>query len=238
MFQAAGYATAHIGKWHLGYTPEMSPNAQGFDHSFGHMGNCIDNDPIFFIGPTPTSMSCIATASSCYFAMNMPHYPYQGYTRWLERLKDVPYPRNLYNAFVASMDQRIGDLVATLDELGLRHNAIIVFQSDNGHSTKERAHYGGGSSGPYPGAKFSLFEGGLRLPAIISWPGKLVSDETRSQVAHSCDWLPTLAELCGVEILNPELDRRSLGGVLRSDSGKSPHDVLHWQVAEVCPPTG
>ncbi len=259
MFKAAGYATAHIGKWHLGYTPEMSPNAQGFDHSFGHMGGCIDNYSHFFYwsGPNVHDLHrngvevfhdgeyfpdlMVREASQfmqqhredpffVYFAMNMPHYPYQGDAKWLEHFKNVPYPRNLYNAFVASMDQRIGDLVAKLDELGLRDNTIIVFQSDNGHSTEERAHFGGGSSGLYRGAKFSLFEGGLRLPAIISWPGKLATGETRSQVAHACDWMPTLAEFCGVDILNPDLDGRSLGGVLRSDSEKTPHDVLHWQV--------
>ncbi|HBU60760.1 MAG TPA: sulfatase, partial [Verrucomicrobiales bacterium] len=82
----------------------------------------------------------------------------------------LPYPRNLYAAFLSTQDETIGNLLATLDRLKLREDTIIVFQSDHGHSHEERAHFGGGSSGPYRGAKFSMFEGGLRVPAIISWP--------------------------------------------------------------------
>ena len=102
----------------------------------------------------------------------------------------LPYPRNLYAAFLSTQDETIGNLLATLDRLKLRKDTIIVFQSDHGHSHEERAHFGGGSSGPYRGAKFSMFEGGLRVPAIISWPGKLPEGAVRDQVSHSCDWLP------------------------------------------------
>ena len=78
-----------------------------------------------------------------YYAMNTPHYPYQGDAKWLEHFKDMPYPRKLYAAFVAAQDQRLGDLFAKVDKLGLRENTIIVFQSDNGHSTEERARHEG-----------------------------------------------------------------------------------------------
>ncbi len=258
MFKSAGYATAHIGKWHLGYTPEKSPNSQGFDFSFGHMGGCIDNYSHFFYWAGPNIHDLhrngqevfhdgeyfpdlmVREASQfmdqhrdrpffMYFAMNMPHYPYQGDAKWLERFKNVPHPRNLYNAFVAAQDQRIGALLAKVDALGLRERTIVVFQSDNGHSTEERAHFGGGSSGPYRGAKFSMFEGGLRLPAIISWPGKLPTGESRAQIAHACDWLPTLSALCKVKTLSDDLDGLSLVEVLR-ESAPSPHETLHWQV--------
>jgi arylsulfatase A-like enzyme len=165
-----------------------------------------------------------------YFALNMPHYPYQGETKWLERFKELPYPRNLYAAFLASCDERIGALLRKVDDTGLRERTIVVFQSDNGHSTEERAHFGGGSAGMYRGQKFSLFEGGIRLPAIVSWPGQLPAGETRGQLAHSCDWLPTLAELTGVRILNADLDGKSLAPVLRTAAAPSPHEVLHWQV--------
>ena len=69
------------------------------------------------------------------------------------------------SAFVAAQDERLGALFAKVDALGLRENTVVIFQSDNGHSTEERAHFGGGSAGPYRGAKFSLLEGGIRLPA-------------------------------------------------------------------------
>ena len=259
MFKAAGYATAHIGKWHLGYTPAMLPTARGFDSSFGHMGGCIDNWSHFFYwsGPNVHDLHrdgqevyepghffpdlMVAEAARflkanrdrpffLYFAINLPHYPYQPDPKWLVRYQDLPNPRQLYAAFLSTMDERIGALLKTVDDLGLRERTILVFQSDNGHSTEERAFFGGGSAGPYRGAKFSLFEGGIRLPAIVAWPGHLPEGAVRSQVAHGCDWLPTLAEFCGVKVLNPEIDGKSLVGVLRSADASSPHQVLHWQV--------
>ncbi len=259
MLKAADYATAHIGKWHLGYTPETMPMGQGFDTSFGHMGGCIDNYSHFFYWNGPNRHDLwqdgkevyrdgrffpdlmVEQASQfikenqdrpffLYFASNMPHYPYQGETAWLDHYAELPYPRNLYAAFVSTLDQRIGQLVSTIDDLGLRDDTIIIFQSDHGHSTEERAHFGGGSSGPYRGAKFSLFEGGLRVPAILSWPGQIAEGESRDQVAHSCDWLPTIAELCEVDLPEVDLDGKSLLPILESNDSPTPHEVLHWQV--------
>jgi arylsulfatase A-like enzyme len=255
--KAAGYATAHIGKWHLGYSPETMPNAQGFDHSFGHMGGCIDNFSHFFYWAGPNRHDLWRNGAEVfaggkffpdlmveeatrfieanqdrpfflYLAMNTPHYPYQGEPGWLEHYRHLPYPRNLYAAFVSTLDDRIHRVVRKLDQLGLRENTIIIFQSDNGHSTEERAHFGGGSAGPFRGTKFSLFEGGIRVPAIVSWPGRLPEGQSRDQVAHSCDWLPTIAALCGVELLEKDIDGKSLVEVLRSPQAPSPHQVLHW----------
>lgn len=259
MFRAAGYATAHIGKWHLGYIPEHMPNAQGFDHSFGHMGGCIDNYSHFFYWQGPNRHDLHRNGAEIhadgryfpdlmveeaaqfiseqkagpffiYFAMNTPHYPYQGEAEWLEHFGNLPHPRNLYAAFLRSLDARIGKLLAVLAEHGLRDDTIIVFQSDHGHSTEERAHFGGGSAGPFRGAKFSLFEGGIRVPAIISWPGGLESNVRRDQAAHACDWMPTLAELCGIALPGRKLDGASLVPVLRSADAPSPHESLHWMV--------
>ncbi|MBC8326600.1 MAG: sulfatase-like hydrolase/transferase [Verrucomicrobia subdivision 3 bacterium] len=256
--KADGYRTAHIGKWHLGYTPETMPNNQGFDYSFGHMGGCIDNYSHFFYwqGPNrhdlwrngkevfedgkffPELMAAEAgkfiqqnqdKPFFMYFALNTPHYPYQGYATWLKQYKNLPSPRNLYAAFLSTQDEAIGQLVGTVDRLGLRKNTIIIFQSDHGHSHEERAHFGGGSSGPYRGAKFSMFEGGLRVPAIISWPGSLPEGAVRNQIAHSCDWLPTIAELTGSKLLQKDIDGKSIVSVIKNDQAKTPHDVLHWQ---------
>ena len=168
MFRAAGYATAHIGKWHLGFTPETMPNGQGFDYSFGHMGGCIDNLSHFFYWEGPNRHDLYRNGREVYypgrffpdlmveeahrflernrgrpfflyFALNMPHYPYQAEPKWLEHYKNLPYPRNLYAAFVSTLDDRVGALLKTVDELGLGERTIIVFQSDNGHSTEVRA---------------------------------------------------------------------------------------------------
>lgn len=258
-FRASGYKTAHIGKWHLGYIAEHMPNAQGFDYSFGHMGGCIDNYSHFFYWQGPNRHDLyrngeeifedgkffpdLMVSEACefikenqadpfflYFAMNTPHYPYQGEKHWLKTYAKTPHPRKLYNAFVSTLDARIGDLLAYLDELGLREDTIVIFQSDHGHSTEERAHFGGGSSGPYRGAKFSLFEGGIRVPAIISWPGKLPQGKLLSNVAHSCDWLPTVAELAEIKLIDNSIDGKSLAPLLLGKAAKGPHGILHWQI--------
>ncbi|MCB1224918.1 MAG: sulfatase-like hydrolase/transferase [Verrucomicrobiales bacterium] len=261
-FHAAGYRTAHVGKWHLGYTEGMLPNDQGFDHSFGHMGGCIDNYSHFFYWSGPNVHDLYRNGDEVhlpgrffpdlmaeeaekfirtederpffiYFAMNAPHYPYQGEPEYLEKLNALPYPRNLYAAFLASQDRCLGRVLTLLDELQLREETIVVFQSDNGHSEEERAHFGGGNPGPYRGEKFSLFEGGIRLPAMISWPGHLPEGVVRDQLGHACDWAPTLADLCGIEIPAQEIDGKSLVGVVMDDA-PSPHTdaPVHWQVGE------
>ena len=130
------------------------------------------------------------------------------------------------------MDERIGRLMQKVDSLGLRERTIVIVQSDHGHSTEERAFFGGGSAGIYRGAKFSLFEGGIRVPAIVSWPGHLPANQVRSQAAHGCDWLPTIAELCGAKLPSVFLDGKSLVAVIKDAQAPSPHDVLHWQIGK------
>jgi arylsulfatase A-like enzyme len=255
-FKAAGYVTGHVGKWHLGYSPDTMPNGQGFDHSFGHMSGCIDNYSHYFYWAGPNRHDLWLNgkeiwrdgrffpdlmAAECeqfletnrerpfflYWAINVPHYPYQGTERWRKEYASLPEPRRQYAAFVSTMDERVGTVLAKLDALGLRENTIIVYQSDHGYSAEERAFFGGGSAGPYRGAKFSLFEGGIRVPAIISAPGRLPAGETREQLCTGCDWLPTLYELAGISPPPEKLDGKSVAGVLR-DSAASPHAGFHW----------
>ena len=259
MLKDAGYATAHIGKWHLGYFEGSIPNDQGFDYSFGHLGGCIDNYSHFFYWSGPNrhdlqrngkeihrpgeffqdmmvdeATRFIDEHKDClffmYFAINSPHYPDQGDPEWLEyyEKEGVEYPRDLYAAFLSTQDDRIGQLIDHVEALGLREDTIIIFQSDHGHSHEERAHFGGGSAGPYRGAKFSMFEGGIRIPAIISWPGTLPEGEVRDQIGHGCDWMPTIAELCGVPLLNEDIDGLSLADVVKSKDAPTPHGVIHW----------
>jgi arylsulfatase A-like enzyme len=258
MLREAGYATGHVGKWHLGYSPDTMPLGQGFDYSFGHMGGCIDNYSHFFYwsGPNrhdlqfngrehhapgrffPDLMVEQATdflrrnrhrPFFLFFAINAPHYPYQGDTKWLKRYANLKYPRNLYAAFLSTVDEEIGRLMSEVDRVELREQTIVIMQSDHGHSTEERAHFGGGSAGSFRGAKFSLFEGGIRVPAVVSWPGHIPEGQVRSQIAYACDWLPTIAELCEVALPKQTLDGTSLVPVIRSAQAASPHDVLHWQ---------
>ncbi|HRX82413.1 MAG TPA: sulfatase-like hydrolase/transferase, partial [Pirellulaceae bacterium] len=258
MLKASGYATGHVGKWHLGYIPETMPNGQGFDYSFGHMGGCIDNYSHFFYwqGPNrhdlwrngteiwedgkffPDLMVREATSFIelnkerpffLYWPINTPHYPLQGTDKWRERYANLSEPRKQYAAFVSTTDEKIGQLLAVVERLGLTDDTIVIFQSDHGHSTEERTFGGGGSAGPYRGAKFSLFEGGIRVPSIISFPGTLPQHEQRDQLAVSVDWLPTIAELCGVALPERRIDGVSLVDVIKSREPKSTHHVFHWQ---------
>ena len=257
LMSSQGYATAHIGKWHLGYTPETMPNSQGFDYSFGHMGGCIDNyshffywagpnrhdlwrngrevfqDGDFFLDLMVDEASEFIKGSSdkpffMYWAINAPHYPMQGTSKWRDRYRDLPSPRRQYAEFVSTVDEKVGAIVQLLDQLSLREKTLIVFQSDHGHSTEERAFGGGGNAGPYRGAKGCLFEGGIRVPSIVSLPGKLPVGEVRDQLATGCDWYPTIADLCGVRLPPHHLDGKSLVPLLQSKDSPSPHESFFW----------
>ena len=89
---------------------------------------------------------------------------------------------------------------------------------------------GGGNAGPYRGAKASLFEGGLRIPAVASWPGRVPQGEVRDQFCTGCDWFPTIAHLCEADLPERTIDGSSLVEVLASSGGPSPHEVWHWQL--------
>jgi len=258
MFKQAGYATGHVGKWHLGYTPETMPNGQGFDSSFGHMGGCIDNYSHFFYWNGPNRHDLWRNGkeiwmdgeffpdlmvTECkkfidahkrepfylYWAINVPHYPMQGTAKWREVYKDLESPRRQYAEFVSTMDERVGQLLDYLEENELRQNTIVMFQSDHGHSTEERAFFGGGNAGPYRGAKGCLFEGGIRVPSIISWPAQIPTGEVRDQMVFGCDWYPTLAEFSYVKTPDHHLDGMSIAKVIK-ENAPSPHEELFWQL--------
>jgi len=252
-----GYHTGHIGKWHIGYTPETRPLGQGFDYSFGHMGGCIDNYSHFFYWNGPNRHDLWENGKQVwhdgeyfgdlmadkaddyiaqhknepffmYYAINMPHYPLQPKAKWRDHYKEMDMPRRDYAAFISTMDDYIGRLIKTLDKHKLRENTIIILQSDHGHSNETRTFGGGGSAGPYRGSKFSLFEGGIRVPSIVSYPKEIPHNETRDQMALNIDWLPTIADYCQIENLPGEIEGRSLKSVIEKDSG-SPHQQFIWK---------
>lgn len=261
MFKEAGYATALIGKWHLGEKEGMLPNDQGFDYFMGHTKGCIDNYSHFFYWKGPNKHNLYENKEALflpgqyfadimlehaeefirekqdhpfflYYSMNTPHYPYQGTKEWRDYYNDkgVEYPRNLYAAFVSTTDEYIGKLMNIYDKYGLRENTIIILQSDNGHSTEERAHFGGGYTGKFRGAKASLFEGGIRIPAAISWPAKLPQGQTRDQMCINIDWMPTLAELCNIDLDMSDLNGKSLIPVIENESAQTPHpEGYYWE---------
>jgi arylsulfatase A len=259
LLQEAGYRTGLFGKWHLGEEPDMLPGAQGFEAFFGHKGGCIDNFSHFFYWSGPNRHDLWRDEAEVYedgayfpellvreanrfmethqeqpfflyLPFNIPHYPMQPLLKWREHYAHLEEPRRRYAALVSTMDEKIGEIVGKVDALGLREDTLIVFLSDHGHSVEERTFFGGGSSGPYRGHKFTLWEGGIRVPAIISWPGRIPEGETRDQPCMSSDLFPTLAAYAGAAYTH-DIDGRSLQGVLEHNA-EAGHAEFHWQLRD------
>jgi arylsulfatase A len=182
-----------------------------------------------------------------YAAFNIPHYPEQGDSRFDQLYATAKMPRQSYGRMITTVDDRIGQILDELDRLGVRDNTAVIFQSDNGHSAEDYqikpdkhmsdlpqghnygANGGGGNTGKWKGHKATFYEGGLRVPAIVSYPKRLPSREVRDQAITLCDWLPTITELCDVDLPeNHVLDGRSLLPII-NDNAKSHHSVMHWQ---------
>ena len=170
-----------------------------------------------------------ATPWLLYWAFNAPHYPYQGTPEWLDRYSSFPSPRREYAAFLSTMDERIGQVLRHLKKTGQEDNTIVVYQPDHGHSTETRAFGGGGNSGGLRGAKFSLFEGGIRVPSIVSYPEKLPRGKIHEGFCTACDWLPTLANFCNVELPEVRLDGVSITKDLLTESSHRPVEFF-WQM--------
>ena len=249
-----GYRTALIGKWHLGESMEKGPNNNGFEYFWGFRGGLIDSyshlggdthhdlwrneHPIyesgkFFTQGNIEEMKRFIQQKDdrpffIYWASNIPHYPLLPHEKWINYYSDLPKPRQMYAAYVSTLDQYIGELREFLKNEGLEENTILIFQSDNGHSLETRSYGQGGYCGNMRGAKDSLFEGGIKVPAIISWPGHLPEGEVRDQLAMNIDWFPTIVDLCGVSQENMDVDGKSLVPLIKDNSVESPHDALHF----------
>ena len=190
-----------------------------------------------------------------YLALNTPHYPEQPPAKHLQLFAHLKEPRRTYSASVHTTDDLVGQVMSKLESLNLRRDTILIFMSDNGHQSYQsydffqvkidnhRSGYpkghrfsvgdgpndGGGNTGKWFGHKGTFFEGGIRVPAIISYPAKLPQGQTRGQAVTAMDWYPTLLELCGVKPPDAKLDGRSLLPVIRSAKAQSPHPVLFFQ---------
>jgi len=183
-----------------------------------------------------------------YFALNIPHYPEQALERHRERYEHLSEPRRSYAAMVSTTDDYIGRILTQLKALKLLEDTIIVFMSDNGHSEEDfkiavdnhlsgypRGHNygangGGGNTGPWFGAKGSFLEGGIRVPAILSYHKKLPKGIVRDQAVTAMDWYPTILELCGVP--KPEgvkLDGHSVLPLIEDEDAPSQYSVMHCQ---------
>lgn len=275
VLRESGYKTALFGKWHLGAHHEHGPTEQGFDQFFGLRGGFIDNHnhyflhgngfhdlyegtrEVFFEGEyfpdlmTDRAVQFVDENKDdpflLYVAFNIPHYPEQADAKFDQRYQDLEMPRQAYAKMISTTDDRMGRIMDRLDHHGITRDTIVIFMSDNGHSTEnyrirgknhasglaEGSNYGanggGGNTGKWQGKKGTFLEGGIRVPAILSYPARIPKGAVRDQAITAMDWMPTILDLCEIERPEVELDGRSLIPVIESESAQSPHEVLHWQ---------
>jgi len=176
-------------------------------------------------------------------AYNAPHYPMHAPKVYMDRFAHLPWDRQVMAAMIAAVDDGVGEIVEALKRAGCYENTLIFFSSDNGPSPESRnwldgtedAYYGG-SKGIFRGHKFSLFEGGIREPAILSWPGQLAGGREVDEVAQMIDLMPTFLELatipCGEgRMADVKLDGVSLKAMLINGQ-PSPHRQAFWEYNE------
>jgi arylsulfatase A-like enzyme len=228
LLKKAGYGTTLIGKWHLGWLPDFSPLKSGYDHFWGFRGGALDyfthksgpastdTDDLWdgdvkvhqtgyltdLIGERAVSaINDYAKARRPFFIslhFNAPHWPWEGpgdeaESQRVRSLADYDGGSlETYARMVRQMDLQIGRALQALEAAGIANNTVVVFTSDNGGERFS-------DTWPFTGKKMELLEGGLRIPAIVRWPGRVRSGSTTEQVAISMDWLPTLLEVANTK---------------------------------------
>jgi arylsulfatase A-like enzyme len=164
---------------------------------------------------------------------NAVHYPMHAPNSYLERFRGLGEERQMYAAMLAAADDAVGDILAALDEIGQRDNTLIFFLGDNGATTEKRAGLHGqfataGSNAPFRGYKFSVFDGGMHVPAAMSWQGKIPKGQTIHELLMTADILPTICSAAGVEVpMDRVIDGRNALPVAASGA-KSTHTEIFW----------
>lgn len=230
----AGYDTALFGKWHLGYREKFLPVRQGFHEFFGILGGAADyythEEPNEGRGQKPLYLNetrvdragnltdLFAEAALewlgrrrsrpffLYLPFTAPHEPLQNPAEFEPATGAAPQrpkDRKTYAAMVQHLDRRVGDILARLDRMGAAENTLVVFHSDNGGTAT-------GRNSPWRGGKSSVFEGGIRSPLLLRWPGRLKARATCSQPALTMDITATLLAAAGVPRQGLRLDGKDL----------------------------
>ncbi len=253
--KAAGYRTGLIGKWHLGEAEQFHPNNRGFDDFYGLLGggrsyftgNKKDTDYTrMYRNQTPEPFEGYLTdklgdEAISFIEKNQenPFFLYLSYTAvhapmeakkdqeaLFEHIKD-PGRRTLA-AMTLALDESVGKVMARLDELELTENTLVVFLNDNGGPSD----YNFSVNKPLSGVKGTLYEGGVRVPYIVSWPGKLPQGEVYTKPVSALDILPTsLAAAKAKPVNNKALDGVNLMPYLLGENDAKPHETLYWRRA-------
>lgn len=171
-----------------------------------------------------------------YLAYNAPHYPMHAPQKYIDRFPSLPWDKQIMAAMLSAVDDGIGEVCDELERDGILENTIIYYQSDNGPSRESRNWldgtpdpYYGGTAGKLTGHKFSLFEGGIRIPAMISWKGRIPSGKVVDAPHISVDIFPTMLELCGESAESYELDGMSIAQELCGGQ-EQVHDFIFWEM--------
>ncbi|HSP43270.1 MAG TPA: sulfatase-like hydrolase/transferase, partial [Luteolibacter sp.] len=248
----AGYHTSLIGKWHLGFGSPNLPNERGFDFFHGFLAGMMDD----YYKHRRHGIDCMRKNTEVieaeghatevftnwaidhfserkdagpffmYLAYNAPHYPIQPPKEWFEKIKqrhpDMNPARARNVAFVEHLDHHIGRVLAALDETGLAENTVVVFAADNGGS-----HPHAQNNDPWRGGKQDHYDGGLRVPFMVRWPGKIQPGSRSDYAGLLFDIFPTFLELAEAKP-SPGLDAVSLAPIFRGEPLETPERELYF----------
>ncbi len=249
-----GYATACVGKWHLGERPEYRPTARGFDEFFGTLANTPFFHPTKFVDSRASdeiqqitddafyttdeyaarSIDWIDKNKSkpmfLYLPFNAQHAPLQAPQKYLDRFPNITEPkRKLFAAMMSAMDDGIGQVMAKVKEIGQEENTLYFFIGDNGGPTNGTTSQNGGLRG----FKMTTYEGGPRVPFIAQWKGKLAPGKTYDFPVVNFDLLPTIITAAGGKV-DPswKLDGVDLMPYLTGTIKGRPHETLFWRFGD------
>jgi arylsulfatase A-like enzyme len=243
-----GYRTALVGKWHLGhFEPEYLPTRRGFDHQYGHFNGALDyfthirdggfdwhrDDKVCRdAGYTTVLLGTEAVGLIekhnekvplfLYVPFNAPHAPLQALPEHLALYQNISDPkRRTFAAMVHAVDEQVGRIVNAVDKRGWTSKTLFIFSSDNGGPVKQ-----GASNGPFRAGKGTLYEGGVRVAAFATWPGRIPAGTTTTAPLHMVDWFPTLVKLAGGSLEQKlPIDGRDIWPCL-SEGKPSPHEAI------------
>ena len=241
ILKQAGYATGCFGKWHNGRQYPNHANGQGFDEFFGfcggawnlyvdarleHNGRAVETRGYITDVLTDAAIAFIEKHRDgsffCYVPYNAPHGPFVVPDRYFDKYNNRGLDDQTAAVYgmVENIDENVGRILDKLDALDLARHTLVLFLTDNGPNGKR---YNGGMKG----AKGSVDEGGVRVPLLLRYPARLEGDRTIHEIASHVDLLPTIVELCGVEMPEtPPLDGKSLVPLLEGRTPDWPDRML------------
>jgi len=254
-FKAAGYATGLVGKWHLGSAKKFQPQQRGFDEFFGFLGGAHSYwpgkaAPIYRNGQPVDDKDYLTDAFAreavafidrhsdepffLYLAFNAVHTPMHANDARLEKFKTIKdQKRRTYAAMMSAMDDAIGSVLAKLRESKLEEKTLVFFISDNGGPTMPTTATNASNNSPLRGSKRTTLEGGVRVPFIAKWPGRIPTGAVYEHPVIQLDILPTA--LAAAEIETPvdvKFEGVDLLPYFNGDSDSPPHDALYWRFGQ------